>query len=176
MCLCVCELEEECGRERGREDNNNNNDGTVRSMRIHDALTRRVADDFVLELQLVALHGKGVQRRDDEHERVPGGGERDTLPQQKNDYGFYSFRGLASSISLWHSSRYKTLILTICAKRYMSVPSRGSCDPPPSGRAHTTQQVARCVPPSTRRGRSSPRPGSGTHAPPPAFLIPKSPF
>ena len=36
---------------------------------------------------------------------------------------------LASSISLWHSSRYKTLILTIARKMYLSVPSRGSCDP-----------------------------------------------
>ena len=35
----------------------------------------------------------------------------------------------ASSISLWHSSRYKTLILTIARKRYISVPSRSSCDP-----------------------------------------------
>ena len=35
----------------------------------------------------------------------------------------------ASAISLWHSSRYKTLILTIARKRYISVPSRGSCDP-----------------------------------------------
>ena len=37
-------------------------------MRIHDALTRRVSDDFVLELQLVALHGKSVQRRKDEND------------------------------------------------------------------------------------------------------------
>ena len=36
---------------------------------------------------------------------------------------------VASSISLWHSSRYKTLILTICAILSLSVPSRGSCDP-----------------------------------------------
>jgi hypothetical protein len=35
-------------------------------MRIRDALTRRVSDDFVLELQRVALHGKGVQRREDD--------------------------------------------------------------------------------------------------------------
>lgn len=39
-------------------------------MRIYHALTRRVSDDFVLELQLVALHGKSVQRRKDENENV----------------------------------------------------------------------------------------------------------
>jgi len=35
-------------------------------MRIRDALTRRVSDDRVLELQQVALHGKGVQRREND--------------------------------------------------------------------------------------------------------------
>ena len=36
---------------------------------------------------------------------------------------------MASAISVWHSPRYKTLILTIARKRYISVPSRSSCDP-----------------------------------------------
>ena len=48
---------------------------------------------------------------------------------------------MCSAISLWHSSRYKTLILIICALLYLSVPSRGSCDP-----AGRTRQVARCAP------------------------------
>ena len=43
---------------------------------------------------------------------------------------------LSSSISLWHSSRYKTLILTICAKRYISVLPEAAATPP-SGRSHT---------------------------------------
>ena len=57
----------------------------------------------------------------------------------------------ASSISLWHSSRYKTLILTICALLYLSVPSRGSCDPAEWTASHSRW---RGVTPSTQRGRS----------------------
>ena len=58
--------------------------------------------------------------------------------------------GGASSISLWHSSRYKNLDLTICAIWYLSVPSRGSCDPAEWTVAHSRW---RGVQPSTRRGR-----------------------
>ena len=51
---------------------------------------------------------------------------------------------MASAISLWHSSRYKTLILTICAKRYMCRCLPEAAATPPSRRRHT-QQVARCA-------------------------------
>lgn len=56
--------------EREKTKRQKNNDGTVRAMRIRDALTRRVSDDRVLELQQVALHGKGVQRRREDDENV----------------------------------------------------------------------------------------------------------
>ena len=58
---------------------------------------------------------------------------------------------MASSISLWHSSRYKTLILTIARKRYISVPSRGSCDPAEWTVTHSRWRGAL---PSTPLGRS----------------------
>ena len=45
----------------------------------------------------------------------------------------------------------QNLDLTICAKRYISVPSRGSCDPAEWTGAHSRW---RGVPPSTQRGRS----------------------
>ena len=57
----------------------------------------------------------------------------------------------ASAISLWHSPRYKTLILTIARKMYLSVPSRGSCDPAEWTASHSRW---RGVLPSTPLGRS----------------------
>ena len=46
-----------------------------------------------------------------------------------------------------HSSRYKrTLILTICAIWYLSVPSRGSCHPAEWTVDGRTRQVARSAP------------------------------